>query len=107
MESERVAYPDLYGTVVEQFKQSTEYQIAVDVAVAASLAREERGEVGPSSATTVEVRFKKRVEVIFPEINFDQVEVGGGDIACTSLNEVVNEEDLIALEGESGKGGGD
>ncbi|GMP97071.1 hypothetical protein CsSME_00045466 [Camellia sinensis var. sinensis] len=107
MELERVAYPDLYGAVVEQFKQSTEYQIAADVVVAASLAKEERGEVGPSSVATVEVRFRQRVEVIFLEINFDQVEVGGGDIACTPLNEVVNEEDLIASEGESGKGGGD
>lgn len=49
MASERAAYPDLYIVAVEQFKQSTEFQIAVDVAVARSLARKGEGDAGPSN----------------------------------------------------------
>ncbi|XP_028099141.1 uncharacterized protein LOC114298720 [Camellia sinensis] len=41
--SERAAYPDLYVAAVDQFKGSAEFQIAVDAAVASSLAREESG----------------------------------------------------------------
>ncbi|XP_028116653.1 uncharacterized protein LOC114314376 [Camellia sinensis] len=45
--SERAAYPNLYVAAVDQFKGSTEFQMAVDAAVASSLAREESGGGGP------------------------------------------------------------
>ena len=46
--SERVAYPNLCMVAVEQFKGSTEFQMAIDAAVAWSLVKEgeEEGEGG-------------------------------------------------------------
>lgn len=38
--SERAAYPDLYVAVVEQFKGSADFQMAIDAVVASNLARE-------------------------------------------------------------------
>ncbi|XP_028094130.1 oil body-associated protein 2C-like [Camellia sinensis] len=49
--SKRVAYPDLCVTAVEQFKGSTEFQTAVDAAVARNLAGQESGGTGPSRTT--------------------------------------------------------
>ncbi|XP_028114405.1 uncharacterized protein LOC114312370 [Camellia sinensis] len=49
--SEREAYPDLCVAAVEQYKGSPEFQMAVDAAVARSLARQESGGVGPSRKT--------------------------------------------------------
>ncbi|XP_028056071.1 inner centromere protein-like [Camellia sinensis] len=46
--SERAAYPDLYVAAIEQFKGSAEFQIAIDAAVASSVAREVSGEAGSS-----------------------------------------------------------
>lgn len=48
--SERAAYPDLCVAAVEQFKGSTEFQMAVDAAVASHLAGREAG----SSSVSVE-----------------------------------------------------
>ncbi|XP_028056551.1 uncharacterized protein LOC114260607 [Camellia sinensis] len=49
--SKRAAYPDLYVAAVDQFKGSVEFQMAVDAAVASSLAREESGGASPSRTT--------------------------------------------------------
>jgi len=63
--SERAVYPNLYGVAVEQFKQLIEFQIAIDVAVATSLARWEGVEVGASNVATAKlVKGQTRVEII-------------------------------------------
>ncbi|GMP63876.1 hypothetical protein CsSME_00025383 [Camellia sinensis var. sinensis] len=49
--SERAAYPDLCGAAVEQFKGSADFQMAIDAAIASSLAREGDGGADPSRAT--------------------------------------------------------
>ncbi|XP_028074191.1 leucine-rich repeat-containing protein 45-like [Camellia sinensis] len=49
--SERAAYPDLYVAVVEQFKGSADFQMAIDAAIASNLARETSGGAGLSGMT--------------------------------------------------------
>lgn len=131
--SERAAYPDLYGAAVEQYKQSTEFQIAMDTVVATSLARGEGGEAGPSTTAVVElierqtraeiienfqrsdyykhqlsiywdsglVSFQQRAGEAFLDIDFTLIKPGEGDVAQTSLDEgVKEEEDLVSSEEE-------
>ncbi|GMP43112.1 hypothetical protein CsSME_00012607 [Camellia sinensis var. sinensis] len=45
---ERAAYPDLCIAAIEQFKGSADFQIAIDAAVASSLAKDGEGGAGPS-----------------------------------------------------------
>lgn len=122
--SERAAYPDLYVAAVDQFKGSPEFQMAVDAAVAANLAREESGGAGPSR-TTVGGRteseviagfqqsdfykhemaeywdsgwkmFKQKAEELFPELDLSSVTIGEDDVAQTPLDEGVEEGDLAS-----------
>lgn len=44
--SEKAAYPELCIAAVEKFKGSTNFQMAIDVAIASSMAKEVDGEVG-------------------------------------------------------------
>ncbi|GMP72872.1 hypothetical protein CsSME_00030765 [Camellia sinensis var. sinensis] len=53
--SGRASYLDMYTAVMEQFKQSTEFQVAVDSTSARSLAMKGGGEVGPSNLAVVEL----------------------------------------------------
>ncbi|GMP68022.1 hypothetical protein CsSME_00027785 [Camellia sinensis var. sinensis] len=53
--SKRAAYPDLCTVAVEQFKLSPEFQMAIDTAVAKSIAREGEIGVGPSNVAAVEL----------------------------------------------------
>lgn len=48
--SERAAYPDLCMAVIEQFKESADFQMAIDATVSSSLAKEGDGGAGPSGA---------------------------------------------------------
>ncbi|CAL5361844.1 unnamed protein product [Camellia sinensis] len=126
--SERVAYPDLCDVTVQQFKGSAEFQMAVDVAVASSLARQESGRAGPSRTTAgrrteAEViesfqqsdfykhemaefwdsgwkMFKRRAEELFPDLDLSSVTIGENDVAQTPLDEGIEEEDLISSEEE-------
>ncbi|GMP52514.1 hypothetical protein CsSME_00018291 [Camellia sinensis var. sinensis] len=124
--SERAAYPDLYVVAVEQFKGSAEFQMAVDAEVASNLAREVSGEAGPSGTTAggrteAEViesfqrpdfykhemaefwdsgwkMFKRKAEELFPNLDLSGVRIDEDDVAQTSLNEGVEEEDLVSSE---------
>ncbi|GMP92643.1 hypothetical protein CsSME_00042785 [Camellia sinensis var. sinensis] len=109
---------------VEQFKLSSEFQIAVDAAVAKSLAREGDGGARPSNVAAAELVdgetkeeiirrfhvywdsgwtiFKYKAEELFPGTNFNRVRPGEEDIAQTSLDEGVEKEDLVSSEGEEG-----
>ncbi|GMP59394.1 hypothetical protein CsSME_00022683 [Camellia sinensis var. sinensis] len=126
--SERAAYPDLYVTVVEQFKGSADFQIAVDAAVASNLAREVSGGAGPSGTTVggrteAEViesfqqsdfykhemakfwdsgwkMFKRKAEELFPDLDLSDVRIDEDDVAQTPLDEGVEEEDLVSSEEE-------
>ncbi|XP_028057438.1 uncharacterized protein LOC114261360 [Camellia sinensis] len=126
--SERVAYPDLCVVTVQQFKGSAEFKMAVDVAVASSLARQESGRAGPSRTTAgrrteAEViesfqqsdfykhemaefwdsgwkMFKRRAEELFPDLDLSSVTIGEDDVAQTPLDEGIKEEDLISSEEE-------
>ncbi|KAF5932915.1 hypothetical protein HYC85_029086 [Camellia sinensis] len=126
--SERVAYPDLCVVTVQRFKGSAEFQMAVDVAVASSLARQESGRAGPSGTTAgrrteAEViesfqqsdfskhemaefwdsgwkMFKRRAEELFPDLDLSSVTIGEDDVAQTPLDEGIEEEDLISSEEE-------
>ncbi|GMP52939.1 hypothetical protein CsSME_00018575 [Camellia sinensis var. sinensis] len=55
MVPERVVYPDLCTTAVEQFKLSLEFQMAINTAVARALAREGGGGAGPSRVAAAEL----------------------------------------------------
>ncbi|GMP99419.1 hypothetical protein CsSME_00046890 [Camellia sinensis var. sinensis] len=126
--SERAAYPDLYVAAIEQFKGSAEFQIAIDAAVASSVAREVSGEAG-SSGTTAGGRteaeiiesfqrsdfykhemaefwdsgwkmFKRKAEELFPGLDLSSVEIDENDVAQTPLDEGIEEEDLVSSEEE-------
>ncbi|GMP23112.1 hypothetical protein CsSME_00000835 [Camellia sinensis var. sinensis] len=126
--SERAVYPDLYVVAVEQFKGSADFQMAIDVAIASNLAREGSGGAGPSGATAgsrseEEViqsfqrsdfykhemaefwdsgwkTFKRKVEELFPDLDFSNVKIDEDDVAQTPLDEGVEEEDLASSEKE-------
>ncbi|GMP57484.1 hypothetical protein CsSME_00021559 [Camellia sinensis var. sinensis] len=126
--SERAAYPDLCKVAVEQFKESAEFQIAIDAAVVRSLAREGDGGAGPygaaaGSRSEEEViqnfqwldfyehemaefwdsgwkTFKHKAEELFPDVDFSRMEIGEDDVAQTPLDEGVEEEDLASTEEE-------
>ncbi|GMP45995.1 hypothetical protein CsSME_00014317 [Camellia sinensis var. sinensis] len=126
--SERAAYPDLCVATVEQFKGSTEFQMAIDVAVASNLAREVAGGAGTSGATAggrteVEViesfqrsnfykhemakfwdsgwkMFRRKAVELFPDLDFSGVRIDEDDVAQTPLDEGIKERDLASSEGE-------
>ncbi|GMQ11362.1 hypothetical protein CsSME_00054021 [Camellia sinensis var. sinensis] len=126
--SKRAAYPDLCKVAVEQFKESTEFQIAIDAAVARSLAREGDRGAGPSGAAAgsrseEEViqsfqwsdfykqemgefwesswkTFKHKEEELFPDMDFRRVRIDEDDVAQTPLGEGIEEEDLASSEEE-------
>ncbi|GMP93025.1 hypothetical protein CsSME_00043022 [Camellia sinensis var. sinensis] len=126
--SERAAYPDLYVAVVEQFKRSADFQMAIDAAIASNLARKGSGGAGPSGATAGSKSeedviqsfqqsdfykhemaefsdngwkmFKRKAEELFPNLDFSTVKIDEDDVAQTPLNEGVEEEDLISSEEE-------
>ncbi|GMP72628.1 hypothetical protein CsSME_00030582 [Camellia sinensis var. sinensis] len=126
--SERAAYPDLCVAAVEQFKGSADFQMAVDAAIANSLAREGSGGTGSSGATArsrseEEViqsfqrsdfykhemaefwdsgwkMFKRKAEELFPDLDFSSVKIDEDDVAQTPLDEGDKEEDLISSEEE-------
>ncbi|GMP32342.1 hypothetical protein CsSME_00006140 [Camellia sinensis var. sinensis] len=113
---------------MEQFKGSVEFQMAIDVAVARSLAKEGEGGAGPSGMAAggrseKEViqsfqwsdfykhemsqywdsgwmSFKYKAQVLFLDVDFNLVKVGEDDVAQTPLDEGVKEEDLASSEGE-------
>ncbi|GMP22743.1 hypothetical protein CsSME_00000626 [Camellia sinensis var. sinensis] len=124
--SERATYPDLCVAAVEQFKRSADFQMAVDAVLANNLAREGSGGAGPSRATTgsrseekviqsfqrsnfykhemAEIwnsgwkMFKRKVEELFPDLDFSSVKIDEDDVAQTPFDEGVEEEDLISSE---------
>ena len=126
--SERAAYPDLCVAAVEQFKGSAEFQMAVDAAVASSLARLDSRGAGPAMTTAggrteAEViesfqqsdfykhemaeywdsgwkMFKRRAEELFPDLDLSSVTIGEDDVAQTPLDEGIEEEDLLSSEEE-------
>ncbi|GMP56460.1 hypothetical protein CsSME_00020941 [Camellia sinensis var. sinensis] len=126
--SERVAYPDLYVATVEQFKGSADFQMAIDAAIASSLAREGDRGAGPSGATARSrseeeviqsfqwsdfykhelaefwdsgwMTFKRKAEELFPDLDFSNVRIDEDDVAQTPLDEGVDEEDLDSSEDE-------
>ncbi|GMP95863.1 hypothetical protein CsSME_00044744 [Camellia sinensis var. sinensis] len=126
--SERVAYPDLCVAAVEQFKRSADFQMAIDAAIASSLAREGDKGAGPSGATArsrseEEViqsfqqsnfykhemtefwdnswkMFKHKAEELFPDLDFSNVRIDEDDVAQIPLDEGVDEEDLASSEEE-------
>ncbi|GMP96692.1 hypothetical protein CsSME_00045221 [Camellia sinensis var. sinensis] len=128
LEYERVAYPDLCKAAVEQFKESADFQIAIDTAVARSLAREgDRGAglsgVAIGSRNEEEViksfqwsdfykhemaefwdngwmTFIHKAQELFLDVDFSRVKVGEDDVAQTPLDEGIKEEDLASSEEE-------
>ncbi|GMP66728.1 hypothetical protein CsSME_00026961 [Camellia sinensis var. sinensis] len=126
--SERAAYPDLCVAAVEQFKGSADFQMAIDAAIANNLAREESGGAGLSGATAgsrskEEViqsfqrsdfykhemaefwdsgwkMFRRKVEELFPDLDFNCVKIDKDDMAQTPLDEGIDEEDLASSEEE-------
>ncbi|GMP73526.1 hypothetical protein CsSME_00031257 [Camellia sinensis var. sinensis] len=126
--SERAAYPDLRVAVVKQFKGSVDFQMAIDAAIANSLAREGERGAGPSRATVgswseEEViqsfqqsdfyrhemakfwdsgwkTFKRKAEELFPDLDFSNVRIDEDDVTQTLLDEGVEEEDLASSEDE-------
>ncbi|GMP80158.1 hypothetical protein CsSME_00035367 [Camellia sinensis var. sinensis] len=126
--SERAAYPDQCVAAVEQFKGSADFQMAIDAAIASSLAREGERGAGSSGATAgsrseEEViqsfqrsdfykhemtefwdngwkTFKHKAEELFPDLDFNNVRIDKGDVAQTPLDEGVDEEDLASSEDE-------
>ncbi|GMP61941.1 hypothetical protein CsSME_00024221 [Camellia sinensis var. sinensis] len=123
---ERAAYPDLYVAAVEQFKGSADFQMAIDAVVASNLAREGAGGAGPSGATAggrseAEViqclqrldfykhemaefwdsgwkMFKHKAEELFPDLDLSGVKIDDDDVVQTSLDEGVEEEDVVSSE---------
>ncbi|XP_028052589.1 golgin subfamily A member 5-like [Camellia sinensis] len=71
---ERAAHPDLCKAAVEQLKESVEFQIAIDAAVARSLAREGDGGAGPLRAV-VGSRSEKEVIQSFQRSDFYEHEM--------------------------------
>ncbi|GMP42177.1 hypothetical protein CsSME_00011999 [Camellia sinensis var. sinensis] len=126
--SERAAYPDLYVAAIEQFKGSAEFQMAIDAAVASSVAREVSGGAGPSETTVggrteAEViesfqrsnfykhemaefwdsgwkMFKRKAEELFLGLDLSSVKIDEDDVAQTPLDEGIKEEDLVSSEEE-------
>ncbi|CAL5342294.1 unnamed protein product [Camellia sinensis] len=102
--------------------------MAVDAAVASSLAREESGGAGLSRTTAggrteAEViesfqrsdfykhemtefwdsgwkMFKRRAEELFPDLDLSSVTIGEDDVAQTPLDEGIEQEDLVSSEKE-------
>ncbi|GMP80124.1 hypothetical protein CsSME_00035352 [Camellia sinensis var. sinensis] len=126
--SERAAYPDLCMAAVEQFKGSVDFQMAIDAAVASSLARKDSGRAWPfvvaaGGRSKEEViqsfqrsdfykhemaefwdsgwkTFTQKAEELFPDVDFSRVEIGEDDIAQSPLDKVIEEEDLASTEEE-------
>ncbi|GMP57054.1 hypothetical protein CsSME_00021299 [Camellia sinensis var. sinensis] len=126
--SKRAEYPDLCMAAVDQFKGSTEFQMAIDATVASSLANEGNWGVGPSGAAAggrseEEViqsfqrsdfykheisefwdsgwmTFKHKAHELFPDMDFSLVKVDEYHIAQTPLDEGIEEEDLVSSEEE-------
>ncbi|GMP46042.1 hypothetical protein CsSME_00014351 [Camellia sinensis var. sinensis] len=124
----RVGYPDLCKAAVEQFKESAEFQIAIDAAVAKSVAREGDMGAGPSGVATRSKSeekviqgfqwsdiykyemtefwdsdwktFKHKVEELFPDLDSSQVKIDEDDVAQTPLDEGIKEEDLASNDDE-------
>ncbi|GMP81044.1 hypothetical protein CsSME_00035893 [Camellia sinensis var. sinensis] len=125
---EMAAYPDLCIATIEQFKGSANFQMAINAAIASNLAREGSGGAGPSRATAggrseEEViqsfqrsdfykhemaeywdsgwkMFKRKAEELFRDFDFSRVNIDEDDVAQTSLDESVEEEDLASSEEE-------
>ncbi|GMP77057.1 hypothetical protein CsSME_00033467 [Camellia sinensis var. sinensis] len=126
--SERVTYPDLCIAAVEQFKGFTDFQMAIDAAIASSLVREGDRGAGPSRATAGSrseeemiqsfqrsdfyehemaefwdsgwKTFKRKAEELFPDLDFNIVRINEDDVAQTPLDEGVEEEDLASSKDE-------
>ncbi|GMP54541.1 hypothetical protein CsSME_00019685 [Camellia sinensis var. sinensis] len=118
--SERAAYPDLCVPAVEQFKGSADFQMAIYVAIASSLAKEGDRGAGPSRATTGsrsedEVihkhemaefwdsswkTFKHKAEELFLDLDFSNARIDEDDVAQTPLDEGADKEDLASSEDE-------
>ncbi|GMP49646.1 hypothetical protein CsSME_00016565 [Camellia sinensis var. sinensis] len=122
------AYIDLCMAAVEEFKGSAEFQMAIDAAVASSLAKEGDGGAGPSGAAAgvrseeeviqsfqrsnfykhemsefwdgYWMTFKYKAQELFPDVDFSLVKVGEDDVAQTALDEGVEEENLASSEGD-------
>ncbi|GMP48897.1 hypothetical protein CsSME_00016084 [Camellia sinensis var. sinensis] len=126
--AETEGYPNLCKAAVEQFKESADFQIAIDAAVVRSMAREGDGGARPSGTTAgsrseEEViqsfqrsdfykhemaefwdsgwkTFKRKVEELFPDLDFSQVKIDKDDVTQTSLDEGIEEEDLASSKDE-------
>ncbi|GMP41093.1 hypothetical protein CsSME_00011307 [Camellia sinensis var. sinensis] len=126
--SKRAAYPDLCVAAVEQFKESADFQMAIDAAIANNLARAEGRGAGPSGVTAgsrseEEViqsfqrsdfykhemaefwdsgwkTFKRKAEELFLDFDFSNVKIDEDDVAQTLLDEGVDEDDLASSEDE-------
>ncbi|GMP81273.1 hypothetical protein CsSME_00036034 [Camellia sinensis var. sinensis] len=126
--SEKAAYPDLCVVVVEQFKGSADFQMAIDAAIARNLAKWGSGRASPSGAIAGSrsegemiqsfqrsdfykhemaefwdsgwKMFKHKAEELFPDLDFNTVRVEEDDVAQTPLDEGVDEEDLVSSEEE-------
>ncbi|GMP88238.1 hypothetical protein CsSME_00040296 [Camellia sinensis var. sinensis] len=126
--SERAAYPDLYVAVVELFKRSADFQMAINAAVASDLAREGAEGADPPGATAggrseAEVNqsfqrsdfykhemaefwdsgwkmFKRKAEELFLDLDLSSVKIDDDDMAQIPLDEGVEEEDLVSSEEE-------
>ncbi|GMP28318.1 hypothetical protein CsSME_00003917 [Camellia sinensis var. sinensis] len=126
--SERAAYPDLYVSAIEQFKGSTEFQMAIDATVASSVAREVSRGAGPSGTTVgdrteAEViesfqrsdfykhemakfwdsgwkMFKRKAEELFTGLDLSSVKIDEEDVAQTPLDGGIEEKDLVSSEEE-------
>ncbi|GMP62341.1 hypothetical protein CsSME_00024473 [Camellia sinensis var. sinensis] len=109
-------------------ERSADFQMAIDAAIASHLAREGSRGAGPSGATAGErseeeviqsfqqsdfckhemaefwdsgwKMFKRKVEELFPDLDFSSVKIDEDDVAQTPLDEGIEEEDLVASEEE-------
>ncbi|GMQ00768.1 hypothetical protein CsSME_00047702 [Camellia sinensis var. sinensis] len=125
---ERAAYPDLCVAAVEQFKGSAEFQMAIDAAVARSLAKEGKWGAGLSRVAAEGrskeeviqsfqrsdfykhemskywdsgwMSFKYKAQELFLDVDFSLMKVGEDNVAQTPLDKGVEEEDLESSEGE-------
>ncbi|GMP53700.1 hypothetical protein CsSME_00019089 [Camellia sinensis var. sinensis] len=126
--SERVAYPDLCVTAVEQFKGSADFQMALMPLSPAAWRKREIWRAGPSRATVGSrseeemiqsfqrsdfykheiaefwdigwKTFRRKTEDLFPDLDFSNVRIDEDDVAQTPLDEGVDEEDLASSEDE-------
>ncbi|GMP32308.1 hypothetical protein CsSME_00006122 [Camellia sinensis var. sinensis] len=124
--SERTAYPDMCVVAVEQFKGSADFQIVINAAIASNLARKASGGAGPLGATagsrseeeiiqsfqrsnfykhemaeywdSDRKMFRCKAEELFPYLDFSRVRIDEDDVAQTSLDEGIEEEDLASSE---------